>query len=122
MGFRNQAAANKLLQLQQLGAILPVCRLIGNRLPAKTTVVKNTAPSRRGIFLLTNTLYKVYSINMSGKDLVKKLLKDGWVLDRVSGSHHIMRKNGVILSVPVHKNEDLKPGILNSFNKKAGYK
>ena len=59
---------------------------------------------------------------MSGKDFVKKLLKDGWELDRVKGSHHIMRKNGAYLSVPVHRNEDLKPGILNFLNKKAGYK
>jgi predicted RNA binding protein YcfA (HicA-like mRNA interferase family) len=43
---------------------------------------------------------------MSGKDFVKKLMKDGWMLDRVNGSHHIMRKNGVILSVPVHTNEN----------------
>jgi predicted RNA binding protein YcfA (HicA-like mRNA interferase family) len=66
------------------------------------------------------TLYGVY-LNMSGKDFVKKLMKDGWALDRVKGSHHIMRKNGISLSVPVHKNEDLKPGILNFLNKKAGY-
>ena len=59
---------------------------------------------------------------MSGKDFVKKLMKDGWELDRVKGSHHIMRKNGVCLSVPVHGNEDLKPGIFNDLNKKAGYK
>jgi predicted RNA binding protein YcfA (HicA-like mRNA interferase family) len=31
-------------------------------------------------------------------------------------------KNSVSLSVPVHKNEGLKPGILNSLNKNAGYK
>ena len=49
-------------------------------------------------------------------------MKDGWELDRVRGSHHIMRKDGICLSVPVHKNEDLKPGILNNLNKKAGYK
>ena len=59
---------------------------------------------------------------MSGRDFVKKLMKDGWKLDRVSGSHHIMRKNGVTLSVPVHRNEDLKTGIQNDLNKKAGYK
>jgi len=59
---------------------------------------------------------------MSGKDFVKKLMKDGWELDRVKGSHHIMRKNGVCLSVPVHGNEDLKPGILNDLNKRAGCK
>ena len=59
---------------------------------------------------------------MSGKDFVRKLLKDGWELDRIKGSHYIMRRDGKCLSVPVHKNEDLKPGILNDLNKKAGYK
>ena len=64
----------------------------------------------------------MYADNVSGKEFVKKLMKDGWELDRVRGSHHIMRKNGVSLSVPVHRNDDLKPGILNELNKKAGYK
>jgi predicted RNA binding protein YcfA (HicA-like mRNA interferase family) len=59
---------------------------------------------------------------MSGKDFVKLLKKDGWILDRIKGSHYIMRKNGVSLSVPVHANEDLKPGILNSLEKQAGLK
>ena len=59
---------------------------------------------------------------MTGKDFIKKLLRDGWELDRVRGSHHIMRKDGVILSIPVHGNKDLKAGIYNDLNKKAGYK
>jgi predicted RNA binding protein YcfA (HicA-like mRNA interferase family) len=59
---------------------------------------------------------------MSGKDFVKKLLKDGWALDRIHGSHHIMRKNGITLSVPVHKNEDLDKGILSQLLEKAGYR
>ena len=59
---------------------------------------------------------------MNDKDFVKKLMKDGWALDRVNGSHHIMRKNGITLSVPVHKNEDLDKGIFNELLKKAGYK
>jgi predicted RNA binding protein YcfA (HicA-like mRNA interferase family) len=59
---------------------------------------------------------------MTGKDFVKKLLRDGWELDRVRGSHHIMRKGDIILSVPVHANKDLKLGIFNDLNKKAGYK
>ncbi|MCL1818197.1 MAG: type II toxin-antitoxin system HicA family toxin, partial [Spirochaetaceae bacterium] len=29
-------------------------------------------------------------------------MRDGWELDRIKGSHHIMRKNGISLSVPVH--------------------
>jgi predicted RNA binding protein YcfA (HicA-like mRNA interferase family) len=57
---------------------------------------------------------------MSGKDFVKLLKKNGWILDRVKGSHHIMRKDGVSISVPIHTNEDLKQGILNSLKKQAG--
>jgi predicted RNA binding protein YcfA (HicA-like mRNA interferase family) len=59
---------------------------------------------------------------MRGKDFVKKLMKDGWVLDRVSGSHHIMIKGELSVSVPVHANKDLQPGTYNSLMKKAGYK
>jgi predicted RNA binding protein YcfA (HicA-like mRNA interferase family) len=59
---------------------------------------------------------------MSGKDLVKKLKKDGWIEDRINSSHNIMIKDGITLSVPVHGNEDLKTGILNSLLIKAGYK
>jgi predicted RNA binding protein YcfA (HicA-like mRNA interferase family) len=59
---------------------------------------------------------------MSGKELVKMLKRDGWIEDRINGSHHILIKDDEALSVPVHGNEDLKPGILNSLLKKAGYK
>jgi predicted RNA binding protein YcfA (HicA-like mRNA interferase family) len=30
-------------------------------------------------------------IRLSGKEIVRALAKDGWDLDRISGSHHIMR-------------------------------
>jgi predicted RNA binding protein YcfA (HicA-like mRNA interferase family) len=59
---------------------------------------------------------------VSGKDFVKQLKKDGWVLDRIKSSHYIMRKGSTSISVPVHKNEDLKPGILDSLKKQAGLK
>lgn len=29
---------------------------------------------------------------MTGKELVKRLKRDGWALDRIKGSHHIMIK------------------------------
>lgn len=61
-------------------------------------------------------------MTMSGKELVKLLLKNGWLLDHVNSSHHIMKKNDQTLSVPVHGNQALKPGILNAFLKKAGLK
>jgi predicted RNA binding protein YcfA (HicA-like mRNA interferase family) len=39
----------------------------------------------------------------------------GWVLQRIKGSHHIYSKPGErkIISIPVHGNRDLKPGLAN---------
>jgi predicted RNA binding protein YcfA (HicA-like mRNA interferase family) len=50
-----------------------------------------------------------------------KLLKKGRLLARVNGSHHIYIKNGTIyrISVPVHKNKELKTGWLKSLMKIA---
>ena len=36
---------------------------------------------------------------MTGKDLVKQLLNEGWKTDRIKGSHHIMEKDGKIVKV-----------------------
>ncbi len=58
---------------------------------------------------------------MKGKELVKLLRENGWELNRINGSHHIMIKDGRSLSVPVH-NTDMKPGTLNKLLKDAGLK
>ncbi|MCL2421631.1 MAG: type II toxin-antitoxin system HicA family toxin [Defluviitaleaceae bacterium] len=55
---------------------------------------------------------------MKPKDLLKKLYKSGWELDRIKGSHHILKKGDETLSIPVH-NKDLKPGLLKSVLKIA---
>jgi len=57
----------------------------------------------------------------SGKRFCKIIECKGWVLVRINGSHHIYRKKGerFAISVPVHKNEDLKIGILKSLMKQA---
>ena len=39
---------------------------------------------------------------MTGKEMVKLLKRNGWELDRISGSHHILVKGQKTLSVPVH--------------------
>ena len=57
---------------------------------------------------------------MTGKELVKLLKKDGWTLDRIKGSHHIMIKGTMTLSVPVHGNKDLPAGILHRLMKDGG--
>ena len=60
--------------------------------------------------------------SVSGKKLCKIVEKKGWVLRKVTGSHHIYTKSGVdkILSIPVHKNQDLKIGTLKALIKIAG--
>jgi predicted RNA binding protein YcfA (HicA-like mRNA interferase family) len=46
----------------------------------------------------------------------------GWRLQRIKGSHHIYAKPGErkILSIPVHGNQDLKPGLANRLARDAG--
>lgn len=58
---------------------------------------------------------------ISGRSFCKLLEKRGWVLARINGSHHIYVKAGTIfrISVPVHKNKDLKTGLLKSLMKIA---
>jgi predicted RNA binding protein YcfA (HicA-like mRNA interferase family) len=66
--------------------------------------------------------YKWCILKYERQGICKKMIKDGWKVDRINGSHYIMRKNTVSLSVPVHGNEDLKTGIFNFLSKKAGFK
>ncbi len=59
--------------------------------------------------------------SISGKKLCKIVEQRGWILKRVTGSHHIYQKpdNQQILSIPVHRNQDLKLGTLKSLMKIA---
>lgn len=59
---------------------------------------------------------------MTGKDVVRRLLAEGWELDRISGSHHIFKKGKRTVTVPVHGSKDLKAGTLNNIQKQAGWK
>lgn len=56
---------------------------------------------------------------MKGKELVKKLEKNGWILDRIKGSHHVMKKDGKTVVVPVH-NTDVQKGLLKAILKDMG--
>lgn len=59
---------------------------------------------------------------ISGKELCVILERQGWVLLRVRGSHHVYGRSGQTtrLSVPVHGNKPLKLGLLKHFLKTAG--
>ena len=61
---------------------------------------------------------------MNGKDIIKRLEKEGWILDRIKGSHHIMRKENELrdIPIPVHGNQDLGIGLIKSIEKQSGVK
>lgn len=59
---------------------------------------------------------------MSGKELIKILKNNGWKLDRVKGSHHILIKDNNTVVVPVHSNRDLPKGTMDAILKQAGLK
>ena len=50
------------------------------------------------------------------------LKRHGWILIRVKGSHHAFQKsdNPTTVIVPVHANQDLKPGTQRAIVKDAG--
>lgn len=51
----------------------------------------------------------------TGKDMMRFLKMQGFILRRVTGSHHVMRKGDVQTVVPVHGNKDLKTGTLRGI-------
>ena len=60
---------------------------------------------------------------MTGKQLRKLLEENGWCLDRISGSHHIMiREGNRSVPIPIHGNSDLPKGLLEAILKQAGIK
>lgn len=58
---------------------------------------------------------------MKDKDLLKLLKKNGWQLARISGSHHVLQKDGKIISLPMH-GRDVPTGLLNQILKESGLK
>ncbi|WP_279008897.1 type II toxin-antitoxin system HicA family toxin [Synergistes jonesii] len=58
---------------------------------------------------------------MKDKDLMKKLLQDGWLLVRINGSHHVLQKEDRIEVVPVH-GKDVPRGLLEKILERAGLK
>lgn len=51
---------------------------------------------------------------------MRLLERHGWRLEHVRGSHHILRKEGRHLSVPIHAGRDVGKGLLARLLKEAG--
>lgn len=59
--------------------------------------------------------------NIKSKEVVKILQKFGFVVDRQSGTHVIMKKDIKTVVVPVHK-ETIPIGTLKSIERQSGIK
>jgi predicted RNA binding protein YcfA (HicA-like mRNA interferase family) len=59
--------------------------------------------------------------SVSGREFARIIERRGWILLRVSGSHHIYGKSDSVvrLSVPIHGNKPLKTGLLRHLAKLA---
>jgi len=61
---------------------------------------------------------------MKVRDMLKKLMDDGWFLARTKGSHRQYKhptKRGLV-TVAGHPSDDLAPGTQNSILKQSGLK
>jgi len=60
---------------------------------------------------------------VKSKELIKKLEKAGWELERVRGSHHIFKHPDHERPIPVPQpKKDLPKGTTNQILKQAGLK
>lgn len=59
---------------------------------------------------------------VTGSQAIAAFERAGFVVDRICGSHHIMKKDGHrnALSVPVHGSKDLKGGTLRGLIRASG--
>lgn len=60
-------------------------------------------------------------MTVKDRELLRLLLRDGWVVDRIQGSHHILKKDGKTETVPVH-GKDVPQGLLKKILKHTGLK
>lgn len=59
---------------------------------------------------------------VSGKDVIKVLTKNGFVVKRVTGSHYILLNLETRKIVPVPYHKSLKKGVLLSIIEQSGMK
>ena len=60
---------------------------------------------------------------LKAREVVRALEKAGYEVDRVTGSHYILRhpgKPGRRVTVPYHGNRDIKRAVLRSIIREAG--
>jgi predicted RNA binding protein YcfA (HicA-like mRNA interferase family) len=61
---------------------------------------------------------------MKVRDIMKRMERDGWTLDRTRGDHrqYVHPVKPGTITVPGHPGDDIPVGTLNSILKRAGLK
>ncbi len=61
---------------------------------------------------------------MKVRDVIKLIEKDGWMLERIRGSHRQYRHPSKVGTVTIagHPADEMPPGTLNSVLKQSGLK
>jgi predicted RNA binding protein YcfA (HicA-like mRNA interferase family) len=60
---------------------------------------------------------------VNGKRVIQALIRAGFVVNRIVGSHHVLVYPGDptrTVTIPVHAGRDLKPGTLRSIIRQTG--
>ena len=59
---------------------------------------------------------------VSGREFARILEQHGWKLSHIKGSHHIYMNPEInqIISLPIHGNKPLRPGMLKNIMKIVG--
>jgi predicted RNA binding protein YcfA (HicA-like mRNA interferase family) len=58
----------------------------------------------------------------SSREIKRRLEREGWMLDRIRGSHHVFRnpQTGAIIVLP-HPKKDLGTGLVRSIYRQVGW-
>ena len=56
------------------------------------------------------------------KKIMKRLKKEGWTVERINGSHHVMVHPDVAFPISLPHPKELKIGIATKIAKQAGWK
>jgi predicted RNA binding protein YcfA (HicA-like mRNA interferase family) len=57
----------------------------------------------------------------NSRNIIKRLEKDGWVLKRISGSHHAFNKPGHRNNIVPHPRREISPGVVADRYRVAGW-
>jgi predicted RNA binding protein YcfA (HicA-like mRNA interferase family) len=60
--------------------------------------------------------------NTRAKDIIKKLVKSGFLLVGQKGSHKKYRRGSIIVIIPDHGSKDLGRGLIKAIEKQSGVK